>query len=174
MKKMVFASAVLGACLWAQAAVAAGPTAASTLIGAFGDWKAYSFMDGKDKVCFISGHPRKQEGKYKKRNEVQFFVTRWTGNAESNVVSVSIGYGFKLDSSAAVTLDGQSFQLSTQGEMAWSKGQAMDDAIVAALQKGGSMKVEGTSARGNKSVDTYDLTGAADAYKAFDGACAKK
>ena len=74
---------------------------APTLIKAQGAWKSYSFLDQGKKVCFMSGQPQKQSGKFKKRGEVFFFVTRWMGDKDKNVVSVSNGYAFKP--SSAVT-----------------------------------------------------------------------
>lgn len=145
---------------------------AARLISTHGLWKVHSFMDGGQKVCFISGQPLRQEGKYKKRDTVQFFVTRWSDDADNNVVSISAGYPYRPQSQATVRIDGQSFKLLTQGEMAWSRNQDMDNTITDALQKSSLMVVEGVSARGTKTTDTYDLKDMPAAYKSFRAACA--
>lgn len=144
--------------------------AAPTLIGAHQDWKTFFFMDGKQKVCFMSSQPQKQEGNFKKRGEVFFFVTRWVDEGK-DVVSVSSGYPFKPDSTVGVVIDGKEFFLFTQGEMAWTKGPEADVAIVGRMRKGKVMVVTGVSKRGTKTVDAYSLKGVAEAYRTMTNEC---
>ena len=117
--------------------------------------------------------PRKQEGQFKKRGEVFFFVTHWPGEEGKNAVSISNGYSFKPDSQVIVTVDGKAFKLFTQGEMAWTKDQATDDAVTAALQEGYSLVVQGVSSHGTATTDTYSLKGSVAAFKAVAEECAK-
>ncbi len=147
--------------------------AAPTLIGRHQDWKAYSFIDDGHKVCFISSQPKKQAGKFKKRGEVFFFVTRWEENGR-DVVSISGGYSFQADSRVKVEVDGGIFEFFTQGEMAWAKNQAADEGVVRTLQTGKSMAVKGVSRRGTKTTDTYSLKGAAEAYQSIVKECMQK
>lgn len=151
---------------------AAWASPSATVLSTHGAWKVHSFIDAGKKVCFISGQPHKQEGKYKRRGMVQFFITHWAGEKDRNVVSISAGYSYRKDSQATVTIDGKAYKLSTQGEMAWSHSQTMDDAITTAVQSGGLMVVEGVSTRGTRTTDTYDLKDMPAAYAAFVTACA--
>jgi hypothetical protein len=144
------------------------------LIGAFGGWNAYAFTDKGQKVCFMSAKPAKQEGKFKKRGNVLLFVTHWPEDKLKNVVTVSAGYPYSPGSEAALTVNGDSYKLTTAGETASSKDETSDDAITAAIAKGGSLKVEGVSARGTETADTYDLSGAADAWGAIGKECDTK
>jgi hypothetical protein len=173
MKRILYVFVLTFICVFgAVQAQAAGD--APKLIGRHGAWKAYSFLDNNEKVCFISSQPRKQGGKLRKRGEVFFFVTRWSDEKDKNVVSVANGYAFKPDSQVIVKVDGKAFQLFTQGEMAWTKDQAMDDAITEALKKGATLEVKGISGLGAETTDTYSLTGSGAAYQAITKACAKK
>jgi len=44
-------------------------------------------------------------------------------------------------------------------------------ALVKAMKRGNKLKVTGTSSRGNKTVDTYSLTGFTKAMQSIDKAC---
>jgi hypothetical protein len=52
------------------------------------------------------------------------------------------------------------FLLMTQGDMAWSRGPAQEQAIVAAMRANGGMRVEARSPGGGRIVDRYSLDGA--------------
>lgn len=144
--------------------------AEATFIGRYGDWRAYSFQEKGQKVCFMIATPQKQEGKFKKRGEVSFFVTRWP-DTRSDTVNISSGYIFKKGRDASVTVDNQSFPIFTQGQKGWARDQAMDNAIVAALRRGTVMRVEGRSSRNTLTVDTYSLDNADAAYQSIVTAC---
>lgn len=151
-------------------AVAAAPT----LIDAQGDWKSYFFLDKGEKVCFMSSQPQKQEGKYNKRGEVFLFVTHWPGEKDKNVVSVSNGYTFKPGSTVTLTIDGRNFSLFTQGEMAWTKDQLVDDAITEALRKGSTVVIKGVSKYDTETTDTYSLKGSGAIYQKIADECSGK
>ena len=169
MKKSLYAFVLIAVCTLGALSAQAANT--PKLIGTHNSWKAYSFVDKGEKVCFMSSQPQKQKGKFKKRGEVFFFITHWSGDKEKNVVSISNGYAFKPDSQVTVKIDGKSFQLFTQGEMAWTKDQSVDDALTAALQKGSSLTVSGLSKFGTETTDTYNLKGSGDAYQTVTKEC---
>lgn len=140
-------------------------------LGAFGDWKAFTYTEGKDKVCFMSSAPKKQEGKFSKRGDVLLFVTHWQSDKAKNVVSLAMGYSFKEKTTAKVTANGNSFEMIPEGEEAWTRDQATDDAMTEAIRKGSSLVVKGTSKRGTATKDTYSLKGSADAYDVITKEC---
>lgn len=143
-------------------------------IGAFGVWKALGFDDKGGKVCFMTAKPEKQEGKFTKRGDVAFFITHWAAEGTRDVVSVSIGYAFRVGSQLSLRIDGKDYQMLTDGEMAWAADSATDAAIAAAVRKGSKMVIKGTSKRGTTTIDTYTLRGSGDAYKAISKACGMK
>ena len=142
-------------------------------IGTFGEWKAYTYDDEGKKVCFMSSKPSKMEASVAKakRGDVFFFVTHWAGEGTKNVISVSSGYPFKDGEQPKVILDGKTFDLFAQGEMAWASDQSQDDAISEGVRRGSSLVVKGTSKRGTKTTDTYSLKGSGDAWKAITKEC---
>ena len=144
------------------------------LVGNYGDWSVYTFLEEGKKVCFMSGQPRKEEGNYKKRGDVFFFVTHWSGEGNKNVVSVSNGYPFKEGSVVTASIGGRKFTLFTRDEMAWTENQKEDEALVALLKKKSSLIVRGTSSRGTKTKDTYSLKGSTAAWRAMNKECTKK
>lgn len=52
------------------------------------------------------------------------------------------------------------FLLMNQGDMAWSRGPAQEQAIVAAMRASGGMRIEARSPGGGRIVDRYSLAGA--------------
>ena len=54
----------------------------------------------------------------------------------------------------------QPFLLMSQGDMAWSRGPAQEQAILAAMRVNGGMRVEARSPGGGRIVDRYSLDGA--------------
>jgi hypothetical protein len=168
--KKILPAALLGLFLLSATAFAADDP---KLMGAFGSWKTYSFMDGANKICFMSAKPTEQKSKatIKKRSDVLLFVTHWSNDKTKNVVSVSAGYPYRTDSEAILSVDGKKFKLATEGETAWSKDQPTDDAVTDAIRKGASLTVDGESKRGTKTTDVYDLKGSSDAYDAIAKEC---
>ena len=156
----------------------ATPVLAATepvLEGTFDGWKVYSFNEESGgKVCFMSEAPEKQEGDFKKRGDVRFFVTRWESQDGKDVVSMSAGYPFADKATVKVKANGKTFELFTMGEMAWARDEATDKAITESLRKGKDLVIEAASKRGTKTKDTYSLKGSGTAHNALKKICASK
>lgn len=144
------------------------------VLGVYGQWKALAFDEAKGKVCFMSAKPKKQEGKFKKRGDVAFFITHWAGEGTRDVISVSIGYTFKKGSTLEVIIDGKTHKMATDGEMAWAADSATDQAIAADVRKGSKLVIKGVSQRGTETTDTYSLEGSGDAYDKISTECGFK
>ena len=156
-------------------AMSAGARAADPVVlGVYGQWKALAFDEAKGKVCFMSAKPQKQEGKFKKRGDVAFFITHWAGEGTRDVISVSIGYPFKKGSTLDVVIDGKTYKMATDGEMAWAADSATDQAIAEAVRKGSKLVIKGVSTRGTQTTDTYSLEGSGDAYDKISTECGFK
>ena len=164
MKKLFFFSALL---LLSSPAHAAEQRE----IGRYGSWVAYEFEENGGKVCYMASKPQKAEGKYSKRGDIVAMVTHRPSEGTKDVFSYMAGYGYKKGSDVTLKIDGQTFTLFTQNDMAWAADAAADSAIAAALQKGNKMVVEGVSARGTETTDTFSLSGSTKAYEAISAAC---
>lgn len=171
--KFLILAGVMSA-LFVVSSANADTSADPKLIGTYGGkngWGAYHFHDRAGEVCFMSRKPDKQEGKFKKRGPVMFFVTHWSGGKDANVVSAMNGYEFKAKTDAALLIKGKKFTLITQGDKTWTKDQDDDNAVIGEMLAGGSLTVKGVSSRGTQTRDTYALKGASDAWKAVLKEC---
>ena len=144
-------------------------------IGVSGKWHAYTFLEDGKKVCYMSSEPEKKEGDYKVRGPVYALVTHRPALNSRDVVSLISGYPLKPDADIVVTIDRkQKFALFADKETAWAPDEKTDHELVKAMIKGTSMIVEGISSRGNKTKDTYSLTGFGKIYQTMSQACGVK
>jgi invasion protein IalB len=153
----------------AQSAVAQGTEPES--LGEFNDWAAYSYKAADTKVCYVSSRPKGSEPKNVKRDPAFFLVTHMPGRKVKGEVSTIIGYPFKKETNAELTIDEAKFTLFTNADGAWADTPATEKQIVAAMKSGKSLKVKGTSWRGTQTEDTYSLDGISAALAAIDKAC---
>jgi Invasion associated locus B (IalB) protein len=140
-----------------------------SLVGEFSDWAAYSYKTPTGQVCYIVSQPKKSEPEGAKRDPVFFLITHRPGDNVRNEVNTIIGYAFKKESTATLTIDGDDFNLFTKGDGAWSDSK--DSTIVGAMKKGKKMEVKGTSWRGTSTTDSYSLSGVKQAMDKIDQQC---
>lgn len=142
-------------------------------LGSHRDWTVYEVEDGKGKVCYIASEPTKQDGNYSRRGNPAVLVARLPGEPPSEQVSIQPGYTYKEKSAVEVKVEGRDFELFTQGEHAWAKTDADDQALITAMRRGLTMTVKAVSTRDTFSLDTYSLNGFSSAYQAMQDACSK-
>ncbi|MDA1310782.1 MAG: invasion associated locus B family protein [Proteobacteria bacterium] len=143
-------------------------------LGGTGKWTAYTFMDGKNKVCYMASAPVKQQGKYKNRDQPYALITNRPASKSKAEVNFVAGYTFKKDAPVKVTVGNQTFELfSTEGR-AWSPDARADAKLVKAMIRGSRMVVRGVASRGTKTTDSYSLSGFTATKKLIDRACKPK
>lgn len=159
----------------AMVMAAAGPALAQDVstIGSHGSWTAYSFKEGKNKVCYIASTPSKSEGAYAKRGDVFAIVTHRPAEKSFGVVSIVAGYAYKANNPVQMEVGDKAFKLTSHGETAWASGND-DKAIVTAMKGAGSMEVTGKSTRSTETTDTFSLKGFSAALDAINKACGTK
>ncbi len=140
-------------------------------IGAYGDWTAYTFEEDGKTVCYMASTPKTAKGNYTKRGGVYAMVTHRPGDKARDVFSYLTGYTYAPGARVTVTVDGAATILAGTGETAWTSSDEADRKLVAALRKGSKMVVEGVSARGTETTDTFSLSGSGAAYDAISKAC---
>lgn len=138
-------------------------------IGSYGAWTAYTYNEDGGKVCYMAATPTDSKGDYTKRGTVYAMITHRPG--AKNVFSYLTGYEYAKGAKVTLSIDGQPTVLYGADEVAWAPNEAADAKLVAALQKGSKMKVEGASARGTATVDTFSLKGSGSAYAAISKEC---
>jgi hypothetical protein len=152
-----------------------GPAKAQepTLLGEYGDWASYTYNSPQGKVCYAVSVPKSSEPEGLNRDPVFFLITHFPQQGVRNEVSTIIGYPFRKESSAQLTIGEASFELFTSGDGAWADSSAKDHEIVAALKKGSKMDLKGTSWRGTPTRDNYSLQGVSAAVDKIDESCSQ-
>ncbi|MDX1485493.1 MAG: invasion associated locus B family protein [Alphaproteobacteria bacterium] len=143
-------------------------------LGQFGDWYAYRLNEGGQRVCYIVSKPTRSRGKYKKRGDVVAFLTHRPKDRERDVVNFQAGYTYKRGAKVTARIGKQSFDLVTERDAAWSRDAAADKVLVAAMIKGYTLVLQGTSKSGVTTTDTYSLKGFTRARKRINRACGVK
>ncbi len=144
------------------------------LLGTYGDWDAYIFMENGNKVCYMASKPKKAEGNYTRRGDIYALITHRPSEKTKNVFSYIAGYDYKPSSDATVTANGKKFVLFTQDDTAWGPDGATDEKLVKAIKDGSKMVVRGTSARGTNTKDTFGLKGSSKAHQRITKECGYK
>jgi hypothetical protein len=152
----------------------AAPPGGATSILASKSWTAYKSGDGASKMCFVASQPT--DTKYdppgvKSRDPAYFMVTSIPGKKIRNEASTIIGYKFKNGTKVTVDVGGTKFTMFTENDNAWIENPADESALVKAMRGGTTMSVQGTSARGTVSTDTYSLSGVSAALDAIAKEC---
>lgn len=155
MRNILFS--ILAASMCALAGAAFAQTA--TKLGDFKDWGAYVAESSGGKVCYVLSQPKSMEPRNVNRDPVYLFVTSRPGSGVKNEVSVIVGYPYQADSKASAEVGSEKFTLFTKDDGAWVENAAEESNLVAAMRKGATMVVRGTSTRGTNTVDNYSLSG---------------
>ena len=144
------------------------------VIGESGQWTAFRSGSGDNQICFITSEPTQLEGNYDRNNrgETRVFVTHHGPDAEDrSVVSSVAGYRFKEGEEVVFDVDGRKYTLFSVDTRAWATKPSQDAELTTAMKRGNRLKVTGVSSRGNKTIDTYSLTGFTRALGIIDQAC---
>ena len=150
------------------ALICAGPALAQSAerVAAHTDWSVFVASDPKE--CYIVSPPTKsvarRDGKTAEvqRGDIRLFVSFRPGENVSNEVSFTSGYPFDGGTKVGLSVGTDSFTLTPGDgdaeEWAWTS-PSDDSRVVAALRKGASANVSGTSSRGTTTEDTFSLMG---------------
>lgn len=141
------------------------------LLGDFRDWSAYASTDAASAVCFSLTKPTTVEPEPNGYTQAHLYVTNRPGEKIVNEFNLVAGYTFAPDSTATVSVGGQSFTLFTQNDAAWLDDAAQSANLASAIRAGSSLVVEGTSAAGIKVKQTFSLSGATAASQAIGAGC---
>lgn len=145
-----------------------------TLLGEFGDWAAYTYTSGQGRVCYAVSIPKSSEPTGLNRDPVFFLISHFPKQGVRNEISTIIGYPFRKESMAQLTIGDRTFELFTSGDGAWADSAARDREIVDALKKGSRMDLKGTSWRGTATKDNYSLQGVSAAVDKIDESCKRE
>lgn len=158
--------------IWTKRAVAlavlaasAGPLTAQEsdkLVATMTDWSVF-VEETPSKECWGVTKPKEtvntRDGQpvSVKRGDIFLFVTFRPG--APGEVSFTGGYPFAAGSTVGLEVDGQNYDLFSDGEWAWPGSKEDDATILAALKKGNNAVLSARSGKGTKTQDTFSLRG---------------
>ncbi len=128
------------------------------------DWSVFE-ETGPTKQCWIVSPPKEtvntRDGRVVavRRGDILLHISFIPEKDVDGQVSFMSGYPFREGSVVTVDIDGQSFNLFTLGELAWTNSDEDDTRILAALKRGKEAVIVGMSSRGTKTTDTFSLLG---------------
>ena len=136
----------------------------SNRVAAETDWAV--FEGNEPKECWAVTAPKEtvntRDGNVVsvRRGDILLFVTYRPEQNIAGEVSYTGGYPFAEGSTATLEVDGNTFELFTEGEYAWPATPADDQKIVTAIKRGADATVTARSSRGTQTKDTFSLLGA--------------
>lgn len=153
--------ALSGAAVAAVLATGAQAQESTNVVATMTDWSV--FTEESPKECWGVSKPKEtvntRDGQpvQVRRGDILLFVTFRPG--KPGEISFSGGYPFASGSTVKVDVDGNSFDLFTDGEWAWPGAAEDDAALLAALKKGATAVISAKSGKGTQTKDTFSLRG---------------
>lgn len=145
------------------------------LLGSFRDWDAFQLTRGNgEKMCYMVSVPKSWQASRPNvsRGDIYITITHRPAASVQDQVNTVVGYPLKDGSEVTARVDGgKQHSLFTQGDGAWLYTEQDDRALVAAMRRGGTLVVKGTSSRDTDTTDRYSLIGFTAAHKAISQAC---
>ena len=173
----MFRTFLLGSLSAAAIAIpAVGQTNSANLLGAFGNWTAYSVGTGDDMTCFAMSRPRAVEPKRGlKRGSVYLIVTDYPGRKIKSEPEIVPGYEYKEKAPVTLEIGDDRFAFFGKNEAkegsAWLTSLNDNAHLIDAMSKGVSAVAMGSPIKGAKSADTYSLAGFNDALAKIHATC---
>lgn len=166
------AGVILGA--WAQGAVAQ-EQASAPCSNQVTDWSVCVAQEPKEcwAVSTAKESVNTKEGRVVavRRSDILFMVFFRPEVGVKGQVGFTGGYPFASGSTVNLTVDGDSFELFTEGEWAWPASTTDDAKIVTAMKRGSKAVLSAQSSRGTKTEDTFSLLGFTAAVEGAEQRC---
>ena len=147
----------------------------ANLLGAFGNWTAYSSGSGDSLTCYALSKPRATRPATAKRTPVYLMVSDWPSRKVKGEAQIVYGYQGNEKGAAALGVgsDKFTFFIRNAGKQASAWLSKLDDGarLIAAMQDGVSAVASGVSSKGTKTSDTYSLAGFKDALEKIHAVC---
>lgn len=139
------------------------------------DWSV--FIEDDPTQCWIVSTPSEtvntRDGRVVsvRRGEILMFVSFWPGQERLGEVSFTGGYPFADGSTVTIEIGTTTFELFTEGEMAWAASPQDDDRIITAMKRGAEAVLTARSSRGTQTQDTFSLLGFTAAVEDAEARC---
>ena len=139
------------------------------------DWAVYQETNPKE--CWAVTVPKEtvntKNGKpvSVRRGDIFLYVFFRPEVSTQGQVAFTGGYPFAKGDPLKLEMDGERYELATEGEWAWPLTPADDATIVAAMKRGNRAVITGRSGRGTVTKDTFSLLGFTAAVKEAEKRC---
>ena len=140
-------------------------------LGKYKNWEAFTYNDGKGKICFAQTIPTERSPKNLKRDASRLFVTFRKSDKIKNEVSVTSGHIYK-QSSVNAKSGKNSFLFFSQGKFAWISDGEEEFNLIKVMKKASKLSISASDLKGNKSRDLYSMMGFTKAYNTDKKSCA--
>lgn len=141
------------------------------VLGDHNAWSSYTTTESAGKICFAMSQPTTTDPEPDGYGDAHFYITHRVNDGPRSELNLVAGYEFAPESTANMSIGGQSFALYTQGDSAWLADTGQTAAANQAIRAGSTMVIEGTTTRGIKVRQTFSLMGATAASRAIDAEC---
>jgi len=158
-----FAQGFAGALLVLAATGAHAQQSSTNQVAAKTDWSV--FEDANPKECWAVSSPKEtvnsKDGRVVavKRSDILFMAFYRPGAKVTGQITFTGGYPFASGSTVNLDVDGNSFELFTEGEWAWPASPSDDAKILSSLKRGSKAVLTARSGRGTITKDTFSLSG---------------
>ena len=158
-----FAQAFAGALLVLAGTAVSAQETSTNQVAAKTDWSV--FEDANPRECWAVSSPKEtvntKEGRVVavRRSDILLMAFYRPDAGVAGQVTFTGGYPFAGGSTVNLNVDGNSFELFTEGEWAWPASPADDAKILTALKRGSKAVLTARSSRGTTTKDTFSLSG---------------
>lgn len=167
--------ALVGASLALMAGNAFAQAQSNNQVASKTDWSV--FEDNNPRECWAvttfkeSVNTRDGRVVAVRRSDILFMVFFRPDAKVKGQVGFTGGYPFAGGSTVTMDVDGNRYDLFTEGEWAWPASAADDGKIITAMKRGSKAVLSARSARGTKTQDTFSLLGFTAAYEEAEKRC---
>jgi hypothetical protein len=167
--------ALAGLALAAASGLALAQDESTNRVNAATDWSV--FVENDPMQCWVVSTPREtvntRDGRVVSvnRGEILLFVSFWPGQGRLGEVSFTGGYPFADGSTVSMVVGDSTFELFTDGEMAWAATPQDDQRIITAMKRGADAVLTARSTRGTQTQDTFSLMGFTAAVEDAESRC---
>ncbi|MEC3860713.1 invasion associated locus B family protein [Mesobacterium sp. TK19101] len=173
----IFSRSVAGALLCLSATASLAQEESTNRVNSVTDWSVFEESDPREcwAVTTYKESVNTKEGRVVAvtRGDILLMVFFRPGAEVKGQVAFTGGYPFAPGSTVNVNVDGNEFELFTEGEWAWPATPADDAKLVTAMKRGSSAIVAARSSRGTNTKDTFSLLGFTAAIEDAEKRCSQ-
>ena len=140
-------------------------------LGKYKNWQAYTFNDGKGKVCFAQTKPTERSPQKLEINNARLFVTFRKEEKIKNEISVTGGLTYKAASVIAKSGKNEFAFNLTKGKFAWIQDQEEEFNLIKIMKKATKLSISATTTNGVKTKEMYSMMGFTKAYNTAKKTC---